>query len=67
MKALRSIRCVSCKRRIRAHHPGSGVTEASTGKLRFYRAWCAGDAFESPRGRGGVHLAVHRYVEESAN
>ena len=68
MKTARAIRCASCKKRIRDHHPDLEVLEAGTGRVLYYHAdRCAAVAYERARDRGGVWLATHRDVLVSPN
>lgn len=67
-KATKTIRCASCGKRIREHHPDLEVLEASgTGRVRHYHERCGGAAYAAAERQGGVWLATYRSVEHSEN
>lgn len=68
MKTARELRCASCRKRIRGHHPDLEVLEISTGRVRYFHAdRCGQEAYAAAERRGGAWLATYRHVEVSAN
>ncbi len=65
--AKKAIRCASCKKRIREHQEDLEVVEISTGRRRYYHAWCGEAAYTAAREQGGAWLATHRYVDADLN
>lgn len=64
---MSAIHCASCTQRIPDHEPDLVLEDLSTGRQRYYHAFCEGAVFEAIMVKPAPYLVVVRHVEAERN